>query len=240
MVYVVRLLKFSIAAFAVIFLASCSAKQGSTSSVTIVLPSASSHKPSSQSVSALSFDFTIACFAINVTGPSVPQTTNSCLPTIGRFSGFQVPGTEVKLDVPQGSSRTLEVFLFNRALSSDPCPADFSALAPEKVTLIGSVSGIEMNQPEVTVNVTVNSPAVGENLVTQNVVPASCAATPTPTPTPAPNLGPSSASVSYGAQLQTATVGGYKADVRIKHQQGLGEVTTTGGYKAIIGPPVVE
>ncbi len=227
MVYVERLLKFSTAAIAVVLLASCSQKQGSTSSIKIVLPSASSQKLS-QSVSAQSFDFTVACFAVNVTGPMIPQTANSCSPAVGVFSGFKPSGSTVTMEVPMGSARKIEVYLFNRALATDTCPSDFSALTPDKIALVGSVGGVEMNQPDVSVNLQVTAPVAGVNLTTQNVVPASCVVAAVP-------ADPTTQRLVLGSQTANSAAG-YQIKAQVTSIKTMNEISSPAGYKMLIGP----
>ena len=229
MMNVVRSLKIITTALAIVLLVSCSAKKGTTSSVSIVLPSAqSSNKAFSNSVSAMSFNFSVACFAINVTGLGIPQSPNSCSPAVGVFSGFKPSGSTVVMEVPIGSARQLEVFLFNRAVATDPCPADFSSLTPDKVSRVGLVSGIEMNQPETSVSVQVTAPAVGVNLMTQNIVPNSCVA-------PVASAGPGAQRLVLGAK-KSSTGGGYTIDGQVTSIRTMNEISSPAGYKMLIGP----
>ena len=235
MMYAVRFLKFYASAFAVVMLASCSPKQSGSSSIKIVLPTSAalnSSKPSNkafaQNVSSMAFDATKDCFAVNVTGPSIPQVANSCAPAVGVFSGFQPGGSTVTLSVPMGSARKVEVFYFQRALATDSCPTDLSSVTPDKIALLGAVSGIEMNQPEVSVSLHVTAPAATDNLITQNIVSNSCvAAVPTP--------GAGNQRLVVGSHKATSG-GGYSIEGQVTATRTMNEISSPSGHKMFLGP----
>lgn len=238
MVNVGRLFNFGVAAFAVISLASCGPKKASSSSISIILPSAQNQKISSKAIqsnpSALgAFDFTLACFAVNVVGDGIDPKINSCGPNVGIFSGFKTPGSTVQMIVPTGKNRSVEVYLFNRASAGDSCPLDFSGPSPDKFTLIGTVSAVDMTAPTTNVDITVAAPAAGVNLVTQLSLPGSCVASGTPPPTPTPSA--MGISRVFASKLNFTTSSGYTANVRVSKQQD-GEIHTGSGYTVILGP----
>lgn len=224
--------KIAVATMTTIIFVACSPKKSASTSISIVLPSANKSSGSSknkimQNPSALSFDFTVACFAVNVVGGGLAEQARSCGPKVGVFSGFVDPTShpviEMKMDT--GTNRRLEVYLFNRASSSDVCPADFSSATPEKFVLIGSQDGIDMSGPTTDVSITVSPPAVGTNLVTQLNLPATCSAS-------------ASTNVSNGRVVlgaKRATGGGYTLEGQVTAIRTQNELTGS-GYKMYLGP----
>jgi hypothetical protein len=223
----VRLLKFTAVAVATAMLMSCAPKSGG-SKLKIVLPSAGSHKTFSQSgsgtVSTLAFNFSVACFGVNVVGPGISSVPNSCSAESGIFSGFFPGGSTVSLSVPQGSDRRVEIFQYDRSSASDPCATDLHSIAANKLAIVGSQSGVDMNAPEVTVSITVTSPAPGVSLISQLSLSPSCSVA----------SGTTGHSAVLGA-LRGDTANGYKIDSKVTFIKTNAH-TTAGGYKMILGP----
>lgn len=126
---------------------------------------------------SLSYDFTKACFAVNVTGgavvPSVPSS--KCSVSVGVFQGFVAPGGSISMSVPNGTGYKLEVYAYSRSSSSDACPAPtkgMDGLDLTRVSTVGTVASFDAVQPEVSLNVDISAPA--SNLAVDRGLAANC------------------------------------------------------------------
>ena len=187
MSYTERLLKFgtkaalrAIAAGGALSLSSslligCGTSQSSTSAhLSVSFPQAAIQAASS---SSSTYDFSRACFAINVTSSDIPSAKkNSCDVSRGIFQGFVAPGGSVTLTVPKGSARKLEVFSYLRASAAASCQSlvDFGSFAPNKITRVGLVPTFDTQTDNVTLDVTLTAPATSDNLVTQYSLASTC------------------------------------------------------------------
>lgn len=169
------------------------------------------------------YDFSRACFAVNVTASDIPTRVNStCDVPTGIFVGFVKPGATLTLSVPNGSARKLEIIAFKRSSSADPCPenrANLAGLGLSRLARVGLVSSFDALQPEVTLDVTLSSPT--GTLASQYAMPVSCA------PKVAPSL--FSANFTSGRAVQSGTK--YKAVSSVSGAKN--ELTVQGGnYRA--------
>jgi hypothetical protein len=148
---------------------------GSPTKISIHFPSAKSS--TNPNASADSYDFSKACFAVNILGSDLTQAASGkCDVPSGVFAGFVAPGGDLTLTVPRGTARTLEVFSFMRDSSSTACPTlpNFGTLQRSRLTRVGSVASFDTKESEVTLDVTISAPASGVSVVTQYNLPAIC------------------------------------------------------------------
>lgn len=185
---------------------------------------ASQAQLTTSSVSAMStYDFTRACFALNVTGSGITPTGKSgaCSIPLGVFQGFVAPGGSTSISIPQGSARTLQVLAYARSSSTDPCPTgltDVSGLDLSKLSVVGTVASFDALTASVDVNITLSVPS--GNIVSQLAMPATCR----------PANAPANATAAFVAGRAVQTGGSYKI---VATAGGLkNELTLSGGnYK---------
>jgi hypothetical protein len=175
-------------AFALLGSIACSPKSDDGSKVRIQFPAAPSlssmkRDKVSNLVSTLGlsdFSWSKVCFAVNVTASDIvkPVTpTPTCEIPVGIFSGSVPPGGEISLSIARGSARKLEVFVYLRNSSSDPCPSlqnGFGSLDHSRISRVGFVSSFEVKDPTLDLPVDVSQPASGDDLVAQYQLPSSC------------------------------------------------------------------
>jgi hypothetical protein len=182
-----RLLRFCLI-LTFVFLGACSAKQNSSSSLTLTLPTAEQLKAKSQTaqkISSSDIDWLKACFMVSVTGSNIPDTAqNKCQVPSGIFAGSVAPSistdkvSQLKIDqVPKGAARKIELFAYFRSSASTACKtyASVNELDPGSVASLGSTV-VDINSDVQTVDLDISLPAVGQTLVTQYNLPAICTA----------------------------------------------------------------
>ena len=161
----------------------CSKKAADTSTVILQFTDNSS---SSQKVGSLSVGLQDACFIANIKGEGIISSkAGSCDVEVGVFGGSVDKNGTLTLTVPRGNSRKLEIYAYFRASTAVPCPAldkGFGNLDRTLVAKVGENPSFNIDQPEVTVPVTVSAPAAGVNVGTQFSMPATCIASNTTTP----------------------------------------------------------
>ncbi len=172
----------------------------------ITFPSASQLRSiSTKSVSAYAqtYDFSKACFAVNVTGAGISETVPSatCELAVGVFQGFVPPGGSITMEVPNGTARRLEVIAYARGNSSEPCPtgASVKGLNVTRLAEVGLVESFDAVNPDVVVEVQLKVPS--QNLAERESLPQSCRMNPL-TPLLA------STAITLGREVQTG--GGFK------------------------------
>jgi len=147
--------------------------------MTIRFPSAAElrSQTNDKAQASSAYDFTKACFAVNVIGGSVPPSviSSQCEVPVGVFQGFVPPGSAVSMSVPNGSGYKLEVYAFSRTSSADPCPAPAKGLSGvdlTRVATVGTVASFDALQPEVRLNVDISAPT--SNLAVDRGLPGHC------------------------------------------------------------------
>lgn len=117
------------------------------------------------------------CFAVNVTGRDIPMKKSLCRPDAGVLAGFVSDGEEIKMTVNRGSDRTVDIYLYLSEIGSS-CPDvsndSSSNFSQSKFFKVGSVTGIDMTQKEVFVDVLTSFPGVANTVASQLNFPASC------------------------------------------------------------------
>lgn len=156
------------------FISTACTSKPATSTVTFQLPghsSSLSNKVTSQNVSALSSPWDEMCYFINVTGGQIKSTSPSTtcdIPKGKTTDQFLPAGSNVSMEIDQGSGYTLQLIGFQRNLSSDPCPVlnsqkDLYQLNQAKLFELGKT---DFNASGPTTTVTVNA-SVGSTLQSQ-------------------------------------------------------------------------
>ena len=166
--------------------AGCSAKTALStdgSQVSITFPTAAQLSAGHGRVQGLTvasgYDFSLACFAVNVTAKDIPSTTSgTCSVATGVFQGFVAPGGSLSISVPSGTARELDVFSFQRTSSSDPCPTagSFRGLDLTKIVRVGEIPSFDALSAVVNLSVDLVDPGTTANLITQYSMPNSCIA----------------------------------------------------------------
>lgn len=177
------------------------AKEGSTA-ISIQMPSSAAifgEGPSA--MSALPAGQKV-CFGVSVTGPGINQLQASCSPTVGLVAGFVESGANVELSVPYGTDRNIDLYMYlMNAGESNPCPImgqNLSGAALAQTYLVGSVSGIALQNEVETVSIPINFIGIDNNIAKHLQLPETCLPTvsnpvPSPgtTPSPSPGTSPS-------------------------------------------------
>lgn len=157
-------------------LSSCANSAGEDSRITIRFPDGKSQ--ASEKVSAMNFNFSLACYAVNVTADSIPLAQpRTCEIPIGVFSGFTPAGGQISLMIPNGFRRKLEVFAYQRSSLNESCAkvsGGFGSVSKSKIAKVGEVLSFDTVQPNVDLVVNVSPPASGVNLLTQYSLPNTC------------------------------------------------------------------
>lgn len=168
-----------------LILSSCGKKEDPDSKITIRFPDGKSQSSNSnQKVSAMNFDFSLACYAVNVTADTITQTLpKTCEIPIGVFAGFIPAGGQVSVIVPNGYKRKLEVFAYQRSSATEACATSsggFGTVNKSRIARVGEVLSFDTVQPVVDLAVKVLAPSTGVNLLTQYSLPNTCAVAFTP------------------------------------------------------------
>lgn len=120
-----------------------------------------------------------ACYGVNVEGPGIALgSAATCGKAVGLTAGFVPEGGVLQLDIPKGSSRKFEVFMFLVDATAD-CPAfgeGFFATTGNTAStyLAGTTEGVSLVNDVETVTVSVSFPGVANTLASS--LNASCAA----------------------------------------------------------------
>lgn len=128
------------------------------------------------------------CFAVNVTGDGIPVIKKACRPDLGITSNFVNPGQTLTVEVPSGSNRKFEAFLYYSSTAGQDCPLRdpdgfYPQLSASQIYSVGQVEGIQLeNEIE---NVTIEIAYPGDSSTVASSYGASC----TTTTPPANNVG---------------------------------------------------
>jgi hypothetical protein len=158
----------------------CSRKSGKSSSISIQL-SERNNKVSSLDSYPTNRK---ACYGINITGPGITSSAaGSCSPPVGIPGGFVAAGGSIEATVPYGSSRRFELYLFlQKEGENNPCPEMGTAFSKDQLLqtyLVGSTSGVTIDQPTLNLTITESFPGLTSNLAVTYSLPTSCTKLPT-------------------------------------------------------------
>ncbi len=125
-----------------------------------------------------------ACYAINITGPSITSgIADNCSLDTGIVGGFVEAGQSIDLLVPQGDNRKVELFLFLQAVGENlPCPVFGKTMSSTQLlnSYLLSTKSVPMFQSEMTIEMEINFPGAAQNIATQMSFPPSCSLTTLP------------------------------------------------------------
>ena len=157
---------------AFVFLEGCSRKQEGFSNIRIQAPS--SKIGSFATIPANR----IACYGVSVRGSGItPNAATSCRPETGVVLGFVPDSGVLQGQVPKGTNRTFDVYLYLQAVGqNDPCPSmtNFSSLGSDKIYHIGTTTNINLEADNQTVDIVTTFPGEALNIVVQNSYPSTC------------------------------------------------------------------
>ncbi len=175
---------FFVALLAALVLTGCNRAEGPTSQIVIKFPNKpqfiSSLKTAAK-VSALTVvDYNLLCFAVNVKGPKISVTNNSCDVERGISMGSVLPDVEMIVpNVPTGSDISFEIYGLLRNNSAEPCPPVDKMQwnhPVNKIYLLGQTVGITLTKIEEEVIVYLSMPAQFAPISVANSFPAACTA----------------------------------------------------------------
>ncbi len=166
-----------------LWLSGCSEKapqQQGNASLSFTLP-ASLAAQAAQKVGAFSGT---ACFAVSISAGDIPTASpGSCDQAYGIVAGLSPLGQAVEMEAPFGKNRTIEIFY---VISDQGCNAFDSSnglgevYGSNRVYRISRTTGIDFNQPVVTVNAVIEYPSTSNSMATLFSLPESCKQDPSP------------------------------------------------------------
>lgn len=171
-----------------------------------------------------------ACYGVNVTGPGILMNRgNACSPETGVIAGFIESGQIIQASVPQGVDRKIELLVYLQAVGENlPCdqlgPA-FTAGQILNTYIVGKATGVNMGQPVVEVEITLNFPGLANHIKQQLSLSDSCFVATNP------SVGNSGFQISTGQGYSSSAAG---AGIHLKARVGrVGEskVLTGTGYE---------
>lgn len=120
------------------------------------------------------------CYAVSVSGPGINQQNLTCAPSVGLLVGFKLEGETLSLEVPQGSNRLFQVYMYQ---TDSSCPNLGEVLTNHtsgdhlaKLFMVGETLVSELRKAEEIVYIDIkdiNNPSQ-ENLWTKNSLGDSC------------------------------------------------------------------
>ena len=151
-----------------------------SSQLKILIPKSTGIRAESSGAHLKSVDWDQACYTVNVTAVDIPNlSTTACQIPVGILAGTVPAGGTLTLDVPRGSARKLEVFLFKRPSPGSQCPTlagTFGNLDPGSFVRVGLVPSFDASAASVSVDVNLTLPNAGDSVVTQYQLSKTCTA----------------------------------------------------------------
>lgn len=122
-----------------------------------------------------------ACYGVSVSGQGIPGTAGTtCSPKSGVVAGFVEPNGLLELNVPQGTGRKVDLYLFlMKPGETGPCPqmaGAFSAAQLLQTYFMGDAPNVSLSKEVEVVTIKATFPGVNNYLARQNELPASCTA----------------------------------------------------------------
>lgn len=181
------------------------------SRISIVVPA---EEAFNSKISALAHyeGFRKKCYAVVVSAADiVGGSGNACTPKFGLTAGFVAAGGSVDLEIPNGTGRKFELYMFlQKPGENNPCPVMSSALSNEQLAqtyLVGVKENIALEGGTVNIEFTENFPGLSQHLAQQSGVEA-CK------PTTAIATNP------VGFQMSSAQREAFGANVRLRARAG--------------------
>lgn len=118
------------------------------------------------------------CYGVNIYGPGIDTSSNTCSPSMGVVSGFVEEGASLEAVVNRGSQRTIELYmLLLPAGSTEVCPKMGKILTSTQALstyLVGTVQNIDLLNDTQTVTINVEFPGVKTPIAKKFSANASC------------------------------------------------------------------
>jgi hypothetical protein len=120
-----------------------------------------------------------ACYGVSVTGEGIGATAGGgCGLSVGASAGFVEGSSTLSLELPRGSDRTFELFIY-LVSTTESCPKfDPTMLSKlsdlKKIYRSGKTSGVTLNQDQQNVTINVLFPGEEQSLFTVEPAVASC------------------------------------------------------------------
>ncbi len=126
-----------------------------------------------------------ACFGVNISAADIEAPKKKeCSPGLSLFAGFVEAGANLELEVPRGSGRKIDLYLYlQKSGENNPCPqmsTYFSQSDLGQLYFLGSTENISLTKSVETVTITANFPGESQNLFQQLSLPASCVTSTSP------------------------------------------------------------
>jgi len=162
-------------------LANCSRPVGEKSYLKIETPDAEtlrSHKIGASNTSLPASRK--VCYAVNITASDIPPKSAPCTPALGVFAGFIQEGGTIELEVPRGSGRQIDLYMYLLPQNNNgPCPQStnsFAGLDLASLFLVGTQQNLDLSQDTQTVTIDVQFPGLTQHIGQQMNLPSSCVA----------------------------------------------------------------
>jgi hypothetical protein len=188
------LIYISLYCFSVILNTGCSRPNinGKTSVISIMTPKRSEIVSKVKTFSQALPDNKVYCFAITVKGTGIEEVKSSadlCQASLGLSSGFVQESESLTLDVPKGSDRSFELFLY-LAEPGTVCPvlndSFFSNIvAYSKTYQVGKTSSVNLTQDNESVEIELDFKGLAQNLMVDSGL-SSCSVVTVISPVPSP------------------------------------------------------
>lgn len=148
------------------------------------------------------------CYLVNIVGDGINAEKQSCYPDAGVRTKFLAPLAEASLEVDRGAQRAVELYGYIPR-DGETCASsglDLQNVPLNRLYRLARQTGVAMNEPEVTVKLTVVFPGLPTHVGVQTGADVSCYSALPPVTLPAP---PPLAGVFRGQRfMMTGHVGG--------------------------------
>lgn len=111
-----------------------------------------------------------ACFAVSLRGEKIPErAAGSCDMSYGQFAGLAPIGGQLSLEAEYGSNRTLDIYYIyseNGCQNINIASGLGVPFGTDRVHLISRTQGLEINQPEMNLEVEIQWPSTQNSFAT--------------------------------------------------------------------------
>lgn len=116
------------------------------------------------------------CYGVNVIASDLPVRNDRCAPKLGVFAGFISEAKELSVEVPFGKDREVQLYAYLPKAGSTCLDATQSnnGLDPKSIYLVGKLSNILFDQPEMTLAMPVSFPGVARSIYSELNMDSSC------------------------------------------------------------------
>lgn len=146
---------------------------------------------------------TEVCYGVNVLASDLAVKNDKCAPTLGVFAGFIPEAKELSLEIPFGKDREVQLYAFLPKLGSACIDVNQGgdSLDPNSIYLVGKLSNLVFDQPEMSLAMPVSFPGVAHSIYSDLKMDSSCLKSGTPPTVVDPN-----APVVLRSTLNTSTI----------------------------------